>query len=307
MSNRDVVPTPTTINFSAPAQISVPSIASSAMLVELSISTWTGKKTDKKVSNEVTLNKNAASGVVNVSKKLLGDCAELDAVQKFVGNVRNVHYAMTQPWSDTGLRLLSTAMFHKRYNKEMSAHQAEFQTLVNKFLDAYDWEINQAEVKLGDMFNRGDYPSKEELQTKFKFQLVQMPLPEAGDFRLDINTEAHELLKKQYQDHYTNQLNSAMKDIWDKAYEALSKMSERLDYKDRDTKKIFRDSLVDNVMDVVELLSLCNVTGNQQMSAMKEKLENALLGVTPDALREDEYLRTETKSKVDDILKNMSW
>ena len=134
-----------------------------------------------------------------------------------------------------------------------------------------------------------------------------MPLPEAGDFRLDINTEAHELLKKQYQDHYTNQLNSAMKDIWDKAYEALSKMSERLDYKDRDTKKIFRDSLVDNVMDVVELLSLCNVTGNQQMSAMKEKLENALLGVTPDALREDEYLRTETKSKVDDILKNMSW
>ena len=79
-------------------------------------------------------------------------------------------------------------------------------------------------------------------------------------------------------------------------------MSERLDYKDKDTKKVFRDSLVDNVLEVVELLSLCNVTGDTQMAAMKDKLENTLLGVTPDALREDEYLRRETKTKVDEIL-----
>lgn len=301
MSNVNVV------GFSAPTAIAVPSISSSAMLVELSISTWTGRKTDKRVSNEVILNKNAASGVVNVSKKLLGDCAELDAVQKFVGNVRNAHYAMTQPWSDTGLRLLSTAMFHKRYQKELSAHQAEFDTLVNKFLNAYEWEITQAEAKLGDMFNRSEYPSKDELSGKFKFNLVQMPLPDAGDFRLDINNEAQELLRTQYAEHYETQLKTAMKDIWDRAYDALSKMSERLDYKDADTKKIFRDSLVDNVLEVVELLSLCNVTHNQQMSAMKERLENTLLGVTPDALREDEHLRVETKQKVDDILKNMSW
>lgn len=289
------------INFSAPA-VSVPSISSSAMLVELSISTWTGKKTDRKVSNEVTLNKNAASGVVNVSKKLLGDCAELDAVQKFVGNVRNIHYAMTQPWSDTGLRLLSTAMFHKRYQKEMTNHGAEFDVLVDKFLNAYEWEITQAQVKLGDMFSASDYPTKEELRGKFKFQLVQMPLPDAGDFRLDVNNEAQDILRKQYAEHYERMLQTAMKDIWDKAYDALNKMSERLDYKDKDTKKVFRDSLVDNVLEVVELLSLCNVTGDTQMSAMKDKLENTLLGVTPDALREDEYLRRETKTKVDEIL-----
>lgn len=289
------------INFSAPA-ISVPSISSSAMLVELSISTWTGKKTDRKVSNEVTLTKNAASGVVNVSKKLLGDCAELDAVQKFVGNVRNIHYAMTQPWSDTGLRLLSTAMFHKRYQKELTTHQAEFEVLVNKFLNAYEWEITQAQAKLGDMFSASDYPSKEELRGKFKFQLVQMPLPDAGDFRLDVNNEAQDILRKQYAEHYERMLQTAMKDIWDKAYDALSKMSERLDYKDNDTRKIFRDSLVDNVLEVVELLNLCNVTQNPQMSAMRERLENTLLGVTPDALREDEHLRKETKNKVDEIL-----
>ena len=87
---------------------SAPSISSSAMLVELSISTWTGRKLDKRASQDVTSTNNAVTGVANVHKKLLGDCAELDIIQKFVGNVRNIHYAMTMPWSDTGIRLLPT-------------------------------------------------------------------------------------------------------------------------------------------------------------------------------------------------------
>jgi len=57
-----------------------PSIASSAMLVELNISVWTARKLDKRASEEVVHAKNANKGIANVNKKLLGDCAELDAV-----------------------------------------------------------------------------------------------------------------------------------------------------------------------------------------------------------------------------------
>lgn len=57
--------------------INAPSIASSAVLIDLSISTWTGRKLDKRASNDVTASNNAAKGVANVHKKLLGDCAEL--------------------------------------------------------------------------------------------------------------------------------------------------------------------------------------------------------------------------------------
>ena len=297
----------TPMNFSAPT-VSVPSISSSAMLVELSISAWTGRKSDKQTSAEVSSTKGAANGVVNVSKKLLGDCAELDAIHKHIGFVRNnLHYAMTQPWSDTGMRLLSTKMFFARYQHAMSEAQNTFDELVDKFVNAYEWEITQSEARLGDLFVRSEYPSVDELRGKFRFELVQMPLPDAGDFRLDVNNEAQEILRTKYQEHYEKKLKDAMGEIWSRLHEALSKMSERLDYKDRDTKKIFRDSLVDNVMQVVDLLDLCNVTGDSQMSAMKQKLEDTLLGVTPDALREDEHLRIDTKQKVDEILKNMSW
>ena len=72
---------------------------------------------------------------------------------------------------------------------------------------------------------------------------------------------------------------------------------------DQDVKKVFRDTLVSNVVDLVDLLDVCNVTGDSQMSAMRMKLDDALRGITPDALREDGYLRAETKRAVDDVIK----
>ena len=284
-----------------PAQPAAPSISSAAVLVELSISTWTGRKLDKRASEEVTTNKHAQKGTANVNKKILGDCAELDAVQKFAANVRNCHYALTLPWSDTGLRLLTTKNFFD-YQKQLTALQAEFNNLVEKFLAAYGWEVGQAQVRLGNLFNSSDYPSADSIRDKFKFNINYMPVPEAGDFRLDIGNEAQRQIAEHYNNYYQTQLKTAMQDVWERAKTALTKMSERLDYADNQTKKIFRDSLVDNVLEVVDLMDTCNITGDTHMSAVKTKLKEALSGVTPEALREDEYFRLETKRKVDEAI-----
>ena len=287
-----------------PPENNAPSIASSSMLCELSISTWTGRKLDKRASKDVTLQNYAASGVANVNKKLLGDCAELTALQKFTANSRNIHYGMTMPWSDTGLRLLPTAQYFK-YHQAMTDVENEFQRLVQLFLDAYDWEIMQAQAKLGDLFNRDDYPTLDSLRSKFRFRLTYIPLPDAGDFRIDIGNEAAEEIKTHYNNYYSAQLNTAMNDVWHRTYDALTRMSERLDYADHEKKKVFRDSLVENVSEMVELLRVCNVTKSSQMTAMADKLEDALMGVTPDALREDAYLRAETKRTVDEAIKSL--
>lgn len=280
-----------------------PSITSSAMLVELNISVWTARKLDKRASEEVVSNKNAAKGVANVNKKLLGDCAELDAVQKFTANARNMHYAMTLPWSDSGLRLLPTTQYFK-YQQAITEVQAETERLVGEFMKAYTWEVTQAQVKLGDLFSRDDYPTEDSVRSKFRFKVNYIPLPEAGDFRVDIGNETKNALAEQYSKYYESQLKVAMDDVWQRAFDALNKMSERLDY-GNETKKIFRDSLVDNLMDVVSIMEACNITKDPRMTQAQEDIERALRGVTPDALREDTALRMETKRKVDDIIKSL--
>lgn len=293
---------PTTDNVSATLTETAPSISSSSMLVELSISTWTGRKLDKKASQAVTTDNNASSGVANVHKKLLGDCAELDMIQKFVGNVRNEHYGMTMPWSDTGIRLLPTAQYFK-YHRVMTDFINSHKELTTKFLNAYASRVADAQNKLGDLFRRMDYPTVDNIASKFNFSISYIPLPEVGDFRVDIGNEQKEVLQKSYTDYYSSQLNNAMNDVWTRLHKVLKNMSERLDYADTETKKIFRDTLVTNVVDIVELLSVCNITKDSRMESMRIGLDNALRGVTADALRDDEFLRAETKQAVDDAIK----
>ena len=182
--------------------VSAPSIASSAMLCELSISTWTGRKKDKRASEQVTSDNNASAGVANVSKKLLADCAELVAIQKLTANIRNMHYGMTMPWSDTGLRLLPTAQYFK-YHEQMTAMQNEYESLVDTFLRDYDNEIINAQLKLGDLFDPFEYPTAESLRAKFGFRLSYIPLPDAGDFRIDVGNEATEQIRTEYQSYYS--------------------------------------------------------------------------------------------------------
>ena len=186
----------------------------------------------------------------------------------------------------------------------MTEMRDEFYRLVDTFLHGYEWEITQASAKLGDLFDRDEYPSLDLLRNKFGFRLSYVPLPDSGDFRIDIGNEATEQIKSQYQDYYSTQLNNAMNDVWTRLHKALSNMSERLDYSDNDKKKVFRDSLVGNVLDIVELLNVCNVSGDGQMSAARIKLEDAFRGVNADALREDCLLYT-SPSPRDGLLSRM--
>jgi hypothetical protein len=130
-------------------------------------------------------------------------------------------------------------------------------------------------------------------------------LPEAGDFRIDVGNEAITQIKADYESFYERTFNTAMQDIWQRVYDALTNMSKRLGYKDDGSKNVFRDTLVTNVTDLIDLLDICNVSQDTQMSALKLKLEETLTGVTPDGLREDTYLRDQTKANVDAIIANL--
>jgi len=282
---------------------SVPSISNSAMLVELNISTWTGRKLDKQISAEIDVAKQTTTRAGNYNKKLFADEPVFDAIQKFAGNARTYHYHATMPWSDSGLRLLTTAMFMD-YQKNITQLEAEFNGKVTEFINQYDKLVIKAQMKLGTMFNASDYPDAEDIASKYRFSVKFTPVPDVGDWRVNINNEAREQLKLSYAQAYTDNLNYAYKDVWQRTHEALKNMSEKLT---GENKQIFRDTLVSNVRDMVGLLDRFNITDDAQMKQAKVKIENALLGVTPDALREDDDFRLDTKQKVDQLLKEFSW
>ena len=280
-----------------------PTISSSAMLVELNISVWTGRKFDKQVSAEIDVQKQTTTRAGNYHKNLTADEPHFQAIGKYAGNVRTYHYFSTMPWSDSGLRLLTTGMYFD-YQKKISEMEQEFYRLVSVAVDDWDNMIARARVKLGDLFNVEDYPSKDEIINKYRFSVKYSPVPSVGDWRVDVGNEAMAYLNECHAKAQQENIEGAYKEVWDRTYEALTNMSNKLS---GDKKQIFRDTLVSNVSDMVGLLEKFNITGDETMRKAKTKLEDIMFGITPDALREDDDLRLDTKSKVDALLKEFSW
>jgi hypothetical protein len=282
-----------------------PTISTSAMLVELNISTWSGRKLDKQVSAEIDAQKhtNTIKGAGNYNKKLFADEPTFEALTKYAGTVRTYHYFATMPWSDSGLRLLPTSLFFD-YQKQITDHESKFRFLMDNFYNDYDNMVARAYNKLGALFNQEDYPDRDSVIDRFRISAKYLPVPEVGDFRVNVGNEALEYLKQSYEAFHTEQLNKAYADAWERTYEALKNMSTKLA---GDNKQIFRDTLVTNVRDMTDLLEKFNITDDENMRRASNKIKDALLGITPDALREDDYLRLDTKAKVDAILKEFTW
>ena len=129
-------------------------IARSAMLVDLNISTYSGRKQDRATQKEVTLSKGSGSSkAASVYKNLFAECKELDEIIKFQARARGEHYRLTLPWDDRGARLLPTAQL-LNYKALMNRCQSEFQLLVDAFLDKYDTLVAAAAFQLGTLFDR---------------------------------------------------------------------------------------------------------------------------------------------------------
>ena len=276
-----------------------------AMLVEFNASVWTARKLDKTTTNEVVASKNAgAKDAARVNKHLLAGRTELDIIQQAVGRARQFVYDNTAPWSDSGLRLLPTINFMK-FTERMNDFEEEMETLVKAFVIIYPTLITAQALALGDMFKRDDYPTANEMMTKFSFRVNYMPVPSSGDFRVDVGNQAQAELKARLESLTQERIDSAMADVRERLSTHLKRMSDRLttDYVGGEAKqRRFHDTLVDGALELCDLTKALNVTNDVALETARSQLEQLLVGVTPADLRKNEAIRQDVKKNVDAIL-----
>jgi len=277
------------------------SIASSAVLIDLNISIWTARKLDKNVSKEIDINKNTTIKAGNYNKHILAGSDQLDAITKLANEIRDWHGRQTLPWSDTGTRLLPMTNFFD-YKQQLGVYEAEFKSRINTFIQQYPNIILSMAFKLGKLFDRNEYPDADKIASKFNLRYTIMPVPETKDFRVDIADDIREEMQKEYQKAYEGRVETAMSDAWSRLHNTLEHMVDRLS---GDDKKIFRNSLVDNALELTNLLTRLNVTKDPKLEHARQALEQSLVGVTADDLRESQGARQEILSRVNEIMESI--
>ena len=284
------------------------SISSSAVLVELNISVWTANKLDKGATDIVLASNSASSGSAQVRKNLMAGTDKRKKIADYAARARLYHNQTTLSWSDKGARLLPTSLFMD-YKQNMNVYQSNMTTMIDDFYANYADLIDLAKHHMGALFNPYDYPSIEELRSKFGFRLVFSPLPEGGDFRLDIPKADMDELGEQYESAFNDRLKDAMREPWEKLHKNLVHISEKLtDVEgDDDTKKRYHDTLITNAQELCGLLTHLNITKDPMLENARRSLELTMLGVDIEDIKEHAEVRQSVKSKVDDILKKFDW
>ena len=284
------------------------SISYSAVLVELNISVWTANKLDKGATEAVRNNNSASKDSAQVRKNLMAGTDKRKKISDYAAKARLYHNQTTLSWSDKGARLLPTSLFMD-YKQKMNVYQQNMNTMIEDFYANYADLIELAKHHMGDLFNPYDYPSIEELRNKFGFRLVFSPLPEGGDFRLDIPKADMEELGQQYESAFNDRLKDAMREPWEKLHKTLTHISEKLtDVEgDDETKKRYHDTLITNAQELCGLLTHLNITKDPMLEQARRSLEVTMLGVDIDAIKESPDVRSSVKAKVDDILSKFNW
>jgi hypothetical protein len=281
-----------------------------AMLTEFNASVWTARKLDKGATEEVVTAKRAgAKDAARVNKHLLAGRNELEVIQSMIGRARQYVYDNTLPWSDSGLRLLPTINFEK-FATKMNELEEEFTDLVKIFVAVYPSLITAQAMALGDMFKRDDYPTANEIMTKFSFRVNYMPVPTAGDFRIDVGNAAMDDIKAKLQRLADERVEQAMADVRKRLGDHLKRMSDRLttDYIAGEAKpRKFHDSLVEGALELCDMTKALNVTGDADLESTRSQLEQLLCNVTPTELRKNAAVRDDVKKNVDAILDKFSF
>jgi hypothetical protein len=281
------------------------SISSSAVLVELNISVWPASKIDREITDQVNANASAVRDASQTKKNLFAGTGIRKDIEKFASRVRLYHNQHTLPWADKGERMLPTALFME-YKQTMNAHEQTFNMMCNNFFCEYPRLVSEAPINLGAMYKASDYPDLNEVKQKFGFKRSVNPLPESGDFRLDIPQQDLAEMRNEFESKFDERLADAMRAPWERLHKMLADMSEKL--KDNgEEKKRYHDTLITNPIELCELLTKLNVTNDPKLEEARRELERAMLGVSIEAIKEDSHEREQLKSKVDAIIGKFNW
>jgi hypothetical protein len=275
-----------------------------AIKVNPHVSTWTGRKKDKAIQNDVRDHfapDNMDAETMGHFWKLTVDKNHLKKITRIEGMARTFHYANTLPWDKSGWALLTTKNF-QNYMQTMGNLKKQFDDAVEEFLTVYPEIITSpAEQKrLGKSYNIAEYPPVAVVREKFNFE-VETALIEDTDVRVKLSEAEINRIKAEVTEREKIRIEGFTMECWNRLYKVVSHMATTLN--DPDAK--FKNTLTGNVAKLSDILDKLNVNENPDFTAMVAEVQKNLLVYEPDELREDEEARLLTAKRADDILNKM--
>ena len=254
-----------------------------AMLVSLRIAAWSGRLYDRQASNHVAAHHDASASAGRYNKRLLPKAA-FAALTATMSQARSDHYANSLPWDDQGSRLLTVANY-ERYTGLMDGLRERMVRERARFIEDYDDNIDQARLDLGRLFRIEDYPSKEALHGRFGIRYRIVPVPDADHFMAKLASDDTDRVKRDIERQIEERLHDAVGDLYRRLGEAVDRVSERLQEGEDGKPLVFRNSMISNIRDLVDVVPRLNIFGDDRLAQLCQEVKDRIAHADPDTIR----------------------
>ena len=221
--------------------------------------------------------------------------------------VRNWFKRRTYPWAGQWgiLPVVNLPTFMEEY-KALDKERIDLREV---FLADYPNKVSNMAFKLNGLFRREDYPTADELRSKFNMSLYTAEVPQ-GDFRVQI---AHDLADD-LTNHFNQQAQSAINSMLDQQINQMVDVMRSISHtcgeniveQEDGSIKVTRGRL--HTETIKKALAYCdtfrqfNPTGDTRLDEIRFDLERVLSGVNMEELKKSDVKRAHVKAEVDDIL-----
>jgi len=290
-----------------------PSLATKALLVDMTIKFWNAVTCDEDVTSSVQREYEAQRDSGAYRKKLLPhDPKEWKDLRAARLALMVAHKKFTLPWS-TGMRILTREAFLD-YGREVAKLRADFDAAVEAFLAVYPQEIEKAMLHQGRMANPLDYPEVNRLRRQFGVSIDYAPVPDRGDFRVDLDAEYVNGIKEQIEQHTAARVQEAQRELWERMIGTVEHFAgvltkvqasevARMNGDETANTPIIRESLIKNVEAMAKIAETLNLADDPRILEMRDEMQSLVYDRKD--LRDHAALRIAAIKRADDITNKM--
>lgn len=256
-------------------------------------------KYDDQARDKLAKAGNAESESLSVTKRMWPK-KEIDNLKNLISSARSLHRKMTLPWNDVGYRLLPNNKFFE-FVTGMTKIRNEFIGARMGFKENFALYKNEGLRRMGEYADPSIYPADaDSIDKMFQLDIMIRPCPESNDIRVDLPAEVLAELRKQSDDQIKHDVTDAVKEVWSRFSKVISHMVDKLDNGDP---RYYRESLLDNVMNLVKTIPSYNLTDDQELEQTRKDVEQALSSVKSiDDVKDNEQLRRDTVDKLTKLM-----
>jgi hypothetical protein len=205
--------------------------------------------------------------------------------------------SLTLPFPEPGLRLIRQEQIES-FNQQMMAFRAELHDAVGRLDEHYDDLKSAARTRLGDLFNANDYPPALNglFDLAWEFPNIQPP-----EYLLQLNPAIYEQEKARISARFEEAVRLAEQAFVTEFAGLVSHLCERLSAETSGEKKIFRDSVITNLVEFFDRFKQLNVHSNDQLDELVGQAQKLVRGVVPQVLRANETVRQHVATQLSSV------